>query len=456
MAEKKKWTNRLWNLTDSFQGDKVVWMILLVLTMISVLAISSSTPLLALQKDSSRADIIREQIFIIAAGLAVVVVLYNFKKLDWIMKLSKYGFAVSLCLLLFLFFKLKIGPVKAAEINGAVRAISVFGVQFHVFEFTKILMIMYLAWAIDAFKRDDLPFANWLASLSFGGNFARKPWKAFLYIFGPVLVCCVLILNGSVSSSLFIGGMMFVTIIVGGISARYLIPYICTAILLMGMCIGIFFVSGGSMFKRIGTGIERISRHREDPIEKLATLEKGTRAFQDVLDEVKQPVSAKIAISEGGIRGKGAGRSTQRYVVPIMFEDYMFSFIVEEYGILGALIVIILYSSLLARGSLIVKQCTRSFERTAIAGLVILISGQAFMHMLINVDIFPLTGQTLPMISHGKSSFIAFSAAFGIILSVSRVAKKKMDRMADRTESLVKEKDIIREELDVLEQFDSI
>ena len=115
-----------------------------------------------------------------------------------------------------------------------------------------------------------------------------------------------------------------------------------------------------------------------------------------------------------------------RYVVPIMFEDYMFSFIVEEYGLIGGILVIILYISLLARGSLIVRNCDNLFAKTAVAGLVILITGQAMMHIMINCDLGPLTGQTLPMISHGKSSFLMFCLAFGIILSISRMAKKKI------------------------------
>ena len=145
---------------------------------------------------------------------------------------------------------------------------------------------------------------------------------------------------------------------------------------------------------------------------------------------MKQPVSAKIAIHEGGLFGKGPGRSTQRYVVPIMFEDYMFSFIVEEYGLMGGILVIILYISLLARGSIIVRNCDNHFAKTAIAGLVVLITGQAMMHIMINCDLGPLTGQTLPMVSLGKSSFLMFSLAFGIILSISRIAKRKIAREA--------------------------
>ena len=168
----------------------------------------------------------------------------------------------------------------------------------------------------------------------------------------------------------------------------------------------------------------------------------------------EKPISAKVAVSEGGIFGKGPGRSTQRYVVPVMFEDYMFSFIVEEYGILGAILVLILYGGLLARGWILVRNSENMFAKTAISGLVLLISGQAIMHMLINVDLFPLTGQTLPMISHGNSSFLAFSLAFGIILSISRMVKTKMDKLAAEAKPIVENNDEIKASLDDLDQID--
>ena len=98
----------------------------------------------------------------------------------------------------------------------------------------------------------------------------------------------------------------------------------------------------------------------------------------------------------------------------------MFSFIIEEYGILfGAIPLLILYLSLLARGSIIVRNCDNVFAKTSVGGLCLLISFQAVVHMMINVGLLPSTGQTLPMISEGKGSFLMFCLAFGIILSIS-------------------------------------
>jgi len=177
-------------------------------------------------------------------------------------------------------------------------------------------------------------------------------------------------------------------------------------------------------------------------MEAIRTAPRNSSEFQEALDKLKQPFSAKIAIHEGGLVGKGPGRSTQRYVVPIMFEDYMFSFIVEEYGLLGGILVIILYISLLARGSIIARNCDNHFAKTAVAGLVILITGQAMMHIMINCDMGPLTGQTLPLVSHGNSSFLMFSIAFGIILSISKMARRKIAREAAKAAPLVEHEEV--------------
>lgn len=179
----------------------------------------------------------------------------------------------------------------------------------------------------------------------------------------------------------------------------------------------------------------------------------GSKDYYDALDEIRQPYSARIAIHEGGIIGKGPGQSTQRYVVPDMSEDYMFSFIIEEYGLLGAIVVIFLYVSLMARGALIVKNCKDDkFAKLTVAGLCVLITGQAFLHMFVNADIGPMTGQTLPLISHGNSAFLCFCLAFGIILSISRTASKPMEKQQEEAEPLMEHHDNIND-LDILEKL---
>ena len=142
--------------------------------------------------------------------------------------------------------------------------------------------------------------------------------------------------------------------------------------------------------------------------------------------KIKQPYTAIIAVHQGGLVGKGSGNSTQKYIVTHIYSDYMFSFIVEEYGLLGGILIIILFVSLLARGAMIARLCQNDFAKFAVGGLSFMITSQAFMHIMVNADIGFMTGQTLPLISDGRFAFIMFCIAFGIILSISKIAKKQI------------------------------
>ena len=134
----------------------------------------------------------------------------------------------------------------------------------------------------------------------------------------------------------------------------------------------------------------------------------------------------------------------------------MFSFLIEEYGLVGAILVIFLYVSLLARGSTIARLCNNEFAKIAVGGLSVLITAQAFMHMFVNVDIGPMTGQTLPLISHGSFAFLVFCIAFGIILSISRMARNRIKEEEEAAIPIYDSgRDDIQASLDILEQIDS-
>ncbi|MGN0202703.1 MAG: FtsW/RodA/SpoVE family cell cycle protein [Candidatus Cryptobacteroides sp.] len=437
MAKEKKNRRNLWNFVESLEGDKVVWMIVILLILISIVAIFSSTSMLAIQQGTSRLEIISDQLKVSLVGLIVIILCYNIKKIGVFRFFSQFGFLISITLLAILAGHKKIGPLEPQFINQAWRIIKVGGFQIHVFEIVKVAMVMYLAWAVTALKGDRFLIANALAKkYPFWG---KTVVKETVYIFIPIILTCVGIMVGSTSSTIFIGAIMLLTIMIGGVKFKHVLTLILVCICVFLGCIGIneackenkpfphlvtslFRLEGGSMEKGFQT-------MRDNPA--------GSEEFRKALDRIKQPASAKLAIKEGGMIGKGPGKSTQRYVVPIMFEDYMFSFIIEEYGLLGGICVIILYISLLARGSLIVRNCDSIFAKTAVAGLVILITGQAMMHIMINCDLGPLTGQTLPMVSHGKSSFLMFCLAFGVILSISRMAKKKIERETAKAAPLI-------------------
>lgn len=431
----------LWNLFENIEGDKVVWMIVLLLMLISVLCMFSSTSQL-LGSGQSRIDVVKDQVILVAFGIGLVILIYNIRNLNFIMWLSRWGFLLSFALLAMLDLKVNLGFIRSVEINGARRILQVGPVQVHVFEVVKVAMIMYLAWALDAFKRGTLKGPR------------KDIWKKILYIYMPFVVSFLMIIPGSNSSAVVIGGMMFITILIGGGSIRDMAILVGAGVLMVAGAYAVYSISDGKVMKRIGTGISRIF-DKEDYEQQVIDARVGSVEYYKALDKIRQPYSAKIAIHEGGLIGKGPGQSTQRYVVPDISEDYMFSFIIEEYGVLGGIVVLMLYISLLARGSIIVRNCGNNlFAKLAVAGLLILIVLQAFLHMFVNCDIGPMTGQTLPLISHGTSAFLCFSVAFGIILSISRYASRRMKREQQQAQPLV-ERTEVKVELDALDDFES-
>ena len=439
MAARKK---TFWNLADRLEGDKVVWIIVLMLFLFSIVCMFSSTSRL-LQSGETRVDLVRNQFLMVLLGLGIIIGIYNIRSIKFFRTLSKFGFAVSFILLAMLDLHIKTPFVRAITLNGATRILSFMGVQIHVFEVIKVAMVMYLAWAVDALKKGELKGPKSIT------------WKKWLYIYGPFLLTFVMIIPGSNSSALFIGMIMFVVILLGGGRFKDMTLLALSGAALVMLCFGIYKVSDGKAMERIGTAISRIFSD-EDWEKQFLESANGSAEYQEALDAMRQPYSAKIAVHEGGFIGKGPGQSTQRYVVPDMSEDYMYSFIIEEYGLVGGMLVIFLYVSLLARGSLIVRNCGKDlYAKLTVAGLCILITGQAFLHMFVNADLGPMTGQTLPLISHGNSAFLCFSLAFGIILSFSRIAARRLEKETMQAEPLMEMHESVEAGLQDLDAFES-
>lgn len=456
MKERK---TTFWNIWDSIQGDKVIWMVTIMLILFSIVCIFSSTTQMA-TASRTRMDIFWEQMMIVGVGVALILVCYFIPKIGFFRFFSQFGFIVSLFFLGMLFSPL------AITVNGATRAWRLGPVTVQSYEVVKVAMIMYLSWAVYTYRKDGFNLVKKLAgrfrSLSF---LAGKGWQRIIYIHIPILTVCALTLPGSFSSTAFIGGIMFATILIGGISFKDVIKVIMLLIMAFAVLFGIYIMVGKenarnipilNRFSTIEGRFERFfSGDREETLDELRKTDYG--AFIEKVDELRQPEGAKLAIHEGGLIGKGAGKSTQKYAVPLIFSDFMYSFIIEEFGLVTGIVLIILYVSLLARGSIIVRSCDNEFAKTAVAGLTLLISGQAMMHMYINAGLWPLTGQTLPMISHGNTSFVAFSIAFGVLLSISKMAKKKVEMEAEIAGPLVVQTDDeIRAGLDDLDALDSM
>jgi len=454
----------VWNLLDRFSGDKVILMVTVLLMLISVISVFSSTPLLVDSgKGIDRVAIMVKQLKAVGAGLVVGILFYLLGRSKYYKAFALFGLGISLVSLAILVFNLNLGIVKAGVINGARRVILFHGKQIHVYEFVKVFMVIYIAWALDTFKRDGFGILNrWAARSEKMAWIGRPGWQKIICIYLPMFAVIVMVMMGSNSSALFLAIIMILMILIGGLDAKDVV----FAVLVLGVAVGGFFLAykaGILRDSRFGTAISRIMGDDEKLMDQLVNSPQESTAWKSARDKLKQPVGAQIAIKEGGILGKGIGNSTQKYAVPVIFGDYMFSFIIEETGIAGALFIILLYFSLLARGTLVAKDCDDYFDKMLVVGLIMLVTGQAFMHMAVNVHLpfVPQTGQTLPLVSHGTSSFLVFSAVFGMLLSISREVHYKMKQREDNAEPLLEHKlsegdNSVGDRMDDLEALESL
>ena len=395
-------------VVSRLHGDKVIWVIFFLLSLISISLIYSSSSSLAYMNGSTNFAILMKQIRFVVMGLGALFICYKIPP-----KWYRIGALFSLVLAVGLLVLTLVAGVKT---NDAQRWLVIGGIQFQPTEFAKIAIVLYLARALEVMKIDT--------------------YKSFLVkIVAPIGICCVLILVGSVSAALYMALICFIILYLAGVKFSYLLKTIGLGAAAVTLLIILHSLFG--VFPRMDTAIERIKRFTQN--EEVADTEKmDKRAMQRLADETLQADMAEIAVKEGALLGKGPGKSTQRYVLPHPYSDYIYSIIIEEYGLWGGLLVMMLYVWFFYRCVLIVKECRTVFAAIVAGGLGAVIMVQAMLHILVNVGIFPVTGHTLPLISLGGTSFIMISCAFGIILSISRT-KEDAQAMIEEKERLEKE-----------------
>lgn len=415
------------------KGDKVIWIIVVFFAMISVLAVFSSSSYLATSKGVAKTAIFFEQIKSVLLGFIALFFCYLIP-LRFYRAFSFMLFGISVTLLLALFV-----PGLQDVKNGAIRGIKVFGHTVQVFEFAKIGVILYLAKALELWENNLYTFKD----------FALK-------ILLPVGAVCFIVMMNSFSSALLIAMVTFLVLFFMDVRFKNLlitVGILFGAILVMFGIYHAFFAnkperqsSGiGKVFNRFGTVEGRFQDFISEKGDGTVELSEAERMIKE--DEQRQSENAKIAISEGGLFGKGPGKSTQRYSLSMAFSDFIYAFIVEEYGlILGGIGVIVLYLVFLFRCIRLCVRCRQTYSSALVIGLSFLIICQAFLHILVNVRLIPITGHTLPLISHGGTAYLVLSAAFGMILSVNKQLDKQAMKEAEQQAMIDKNKEIENEQ----------
>jgi len=395
------------------RGDKIIWIIVFLLSLISILAVYSSSSSLAFKEGKSTLAFLFKQMQFVLFGLTALYICYKFP-LRFYKIISYFGIVVSFGLLLATAF---IGK----NINDAVRFINIFGFSFQPAEIAKIATVLYLAKVLEDFKFETFK-------------------ELTLWVLIPVGSICGLIFIGSASTGIFLAGISFLMLFIAGVKWKHLLKII--GIAFAALLLAFILNKAFHIFPRVDTMINRIINYvsNNDIETDLTPVEKQAK-----LDKTFQADMAKIAIASVGIFGKGPGNSTQRYVLPHPYSDFIYTIIIEEWGFIGGLAVLMLYLWFLFRCIALAKSCTKIFSSMLVIGLSLLITFQAMLHILVNVGRLPVTGHTLPLISLGGTSLIIMSAAFGIILSVSRT----IDVCKDVTREKLKETDKNTEEVDL-------
>lgn len=411
------------------RGDRVIWFIVAIFAMISIVAVFSVGSFLAKNNPDimSKSSIYLEQFGSVALGFAALFLCYaiNYR---FYRTVAPYVFGLSFAMLLMLFI-----PSFQDVKNGAVRGLQLFGHTLQVFEFVKVGLIMFISWGIEKYGPQIHTFKDF-----------------FLRLLVWVVAVCACVMVNSFSSAILLGIVSMMVFYFMEIKVKYLLLTVAGAVVLIGMLFGVYHlasaispkVTEAGIFNRIGTVENRIRHFAGDEPDSLMDMTKISKEeLQRTIDQKRQSESAKIAIKEGGIFGKGIGNGTARYSLSMAFSDFIFASIVEETGLIGGIVIVLLYLIFLFRCISLSFKCPDAFSQALVLGLAFLITTQAFLHILVNVRAIPITGHTLPLISHGGTAYLVLSAAFGIILSVSRTVNKMEEekRAAEAAEAAAAE-----------------
>lgn len=385
-----------------FKGDKVVWMIFLMLCLISITEVFSASSTLTYGTQGHWGPITRHTMFLLG-GAAFVVLLHNIPY-KWFRALPILLIPLSVVFLLMLLFfdNLNIGGVFVIEkTNDAGRWIKLMGVPFQPSEFAKMAIIILTA-----------------SILSKGQTEEEANPNAFKWIMGSTALICLLIMPENYSTAFLLFGTVYLMMIIGRVNTRKVV-LLGGTLLSAGIIVVLsLLVTTDSTLEKIPMGHRLTTvKHR---IENFAKGEKVPAAKYDIQGDGAQVGHARIAIASSNILGKGPGNSVERDFLSQAYSDFIFAIVIEELGLIGGFFVVFLYICLLIRAGRIAQKCDKTFPAFLVLGVALLLVVQATFNMGVAVGIFPVTGQPLPLISRGGTSTIVNCIYIGMILSVSR------------------------------------
>lgn len=379
------------------KGDRVIWMAVVLLTLMSMLVIYSSTGTLAYRYSRTAESYLFKQLALSVIGLLII---YFAHRINYTLysRTALILFLISIPLLIYTFF-------FGTEINEGTRWIRlpIINLTFQTSDLAKLALFMYLS-----------------RQLSRSQNNIKDFKQGFLPLIIPVGIICALIAPANLSTALLIGATSLLLMFIGRVNMKHIAATIGIAMIPIVFLISVAFLS-----------YNKEEHHAKDlpallSIGRIPTWIKRIQdfAYADKIESAYQVQQAKIAIAKGGWLGLGPGNSEQRNFLPHPYSDFIYAIIIEEYGLAGGTIILFLYLLFLFRSIRIFKKCPYAFGAFLALALSFTLVIQALVNMAVNVNLFPVTGVPLPLVSMGGSSFLFTCLSIGIILSVARNVEK--------------------------------
>ena len=373
-------------MIKNIKADKTLWLVAIALALFSLLPVySASSNIAFLHKDGNTINMLLKHFSLVLFGILCMylVQLVSYRKFG---ALSKVLMPVALIMLLYTL-------INGHRVADAARWIKVpvVNLTFQTSSFAALVLTVYIARMLVILPREKLD--------SFQASF----WT----LLAPIVGVCLLILPANFSTALMVFITSVILLAVGGYTIKNLLKFFGLGIAGLGLFI-LVVMAFPSLDNRLGTWQSRIESF-----------------YNGDTEENYQVHQAKIAIAEGNVFGKGPGKSVQKNFLPQSNSDFIYAIIVEEFGMVGGILVLFFYVIFLMRILIISSKAPTRFGSLVAYGVGIGILMQAFINLGVAVNLFPVTGQTLPLISSGGTSIAMNGVAVGIILSVSKAEKEK-------------------------------
>ncbi|MBR1513075.1 MAG: FtsW/RodA/SpoVE family cell cycle protein [Bacteroidales bacterium] len=397
-------------INKTFRGDKVIWIVALILAIISLIVVYSATSALAVSKyQGDTGKVLMKHLSMLLFGFAMMLVAsrINYKRY------AKIALLLMIPCLALLLYTLAFGR----NINDANRSINLGGFSFQPSEMAKIILITYLARQLIMIEGSVYKFKDFLLKLAL-----------------PIVVTAALIFSENLSTAVLLIAVCMVLLFIGRVKFLHLLALVGILVVGMGAYLG---------FDAVKTNVEN-KHHRKAQEAQTLTIGEKVDTFHEKQNRIQtwsnrlksmgedkenidpfddkhmQRSYADIAVASGSVFGKGPGKSEQRNFLPHPYSDFIYAIIIEEYGIVGGVIVLLLYVILFTRVLRIVIKRPLTFGSLMAFGLGFLVIMQAMVNMGVSIGLLPVTGQPLPFVSMGGTSLMATGIIFGMILSVTR------------------------------------